>query len=70
MVAEHDSPYDAAIAAPLAAERYRLSVLAHGIGDNPDAVTRFVLVSRVASMMLPDEFRRRLCVNRRPAASL
>jgi prephenate dehydratase len=46
MVAEPGSPYDAAIAAPIAAERYRLSVLAHGIGDNPDAVTRFVLVSR------------------------
>jgi prephenate dehydratase len=46
MVAEPGSPYDAAIAAPLAAERYRLSMLAHGIGDNPDAVTRFVLVSR------------------------
>lgn len=46
MVAEPGSPYDAAIAAPIASERYRLSVLAHGIGDNPDAVTRFVLVSR------------------------
>jgi prephenate dehydratase len=38
--------WDAAIAAPLAAERYRLSVLASGIGDNPGAVTRFVLVTR------------------------
>lgn len=46
MVAEPGSPYDAAIAAPLAAERYRLSTVADGIGDNPDAVTRFVLVSR------------------------
>jgi prephenate dehydratase len=46
MVAESGSPYDAAIAAPLAAERYRLSMLAHGIGDTADAVTRFVLVSR------------------------
>jgi prephenate dehydratase len=41
-----DPPWDAAISAPLAAEHYRLSVLADGIGDNPDAVTRFVLVSR------------------------
>ena len=40
--------WDAAICAPLAAERYRLAVLAEGIGDNPDAVTRFVLVSRPA----------------------
>ncbi len=40
------APYDAAIAAPLAAQRYRLRVLADDIGDNPDAVTRFVLLSR------------------------
>jgi len=46
LVAGPDAPYDAAIAAPIAAEHYRLSVLAHDIGDNPDAVTRFVLVSR------------------------
>jgi prephenate dehydratase len=53
MVTEPGSPYDAAIAAPLAAERYRLGVLAHGIGDNPDAVTRFVLVSRPAPPPAP-----------------
>src|SRR5262245_41787029 len=41
-----DSLYDAAIAAPIAAEHYRLAVLEHEIGDNPDAETRFVLVSR------------------------
>jgi prephenate dehydratase len=41
-----DPPWEAAISAPLAAEHYRLSTLADGIGDNPDAVTRFVLVSR------------------------
>ena len=38
--------WDAAIAAPLAAEHYHLEPLATGIGDNPDAVTRFVLVTR------------------------
>ena len=38
--------YDAAIAAPLAADHYGLVVLADGIHDNDDAVTRFVLVSR------------------------
>jgi prephenate dehydratase len=37
---------DAAVAAPLAAERYQLEVLADDIADNPGAVTRFVLVSR------------------------
>jgi prephenate dehydratase len=41
-----DVAWDAAISAPVAAEHYRLTVLAEGIGDNPDAVTRFVLVSR------------------------
>ena len=45
-VAEPDSPWDAAIAAPLAATHYRLSVMAEGVADNPDAETRFVLVSR------------------------
>jgi prephenate dehydratase len=44
--ADQDPPWDAAISAPLAAEHYRLSVLADGIADNPDAETRFVLVSR------------------------
>ncbi|MGH8775610.1 MAG: prephenate dehydratase [Jiangellaceae bacterium] len=43
-----DGPYDAAIAAPIAADRYRLETLATGIGDDPDAVTRFVLVTRPA----------------------
>ncbi len=38
--------YDAAIAAPVAASHYRLATLSTGIGDVPDAVTRFVLVSR------------------------
>jgi prephenate dehydratase len=41
-----DAPWDAAISAPLAAVHYRLEELAGGIGDNPEAVTRFVLVSR------------------------
>jgi prephenate dehydratase len=37
---------DAAVAAPLAAERYRLTALADDIADTAGAVTRFVLVSR------------------------
>jgi prephenate dehydratase len=38
--------YDAAIAAPIAAERYSLDPLATDIGEDSDAVTRFVLVKR------------------------
>ncbi len=45
-LADGTAAWDAAISAPLAAGHYRLAELATGIGDNPDAVTRFVLVSR------------------------
>lgn len=48
-VAAPDAVYDAAIAAPIAAEHYRLAVLEHEIGDRADAVTRFVMVSRPAA---------------------
>ena len=44
-----DPDWQAAIAAPVAAEHYRLPVLAEGIGDNVGATTRFVLVSRPGS---------------------
>jgi prephenate dehydratase len=47
-LAEGTGTHDAAIAAPIAAERYRLEVLAGDVEDNPDAVTRFVLVGRPA----------------------
>jgi prephenate dehydratase len=40
--------YDAAIASPLAAERYGLVPLFAAIGDRADAVTRFVLVAAPA----------------------
>jgi prephenate dehydratase len=46
---------DAAIAAPLAADRYRLSVLAGDIADHPGAVTRFVLVMRPGSPPPPSD---------------
>ncbi|MBA2772487.1 MAG: prephenate dehydratase [Nocardioidaceae bacterium] len=46
MVAIAESPYDAAIAAPIAAQTYRLATLATAIADRAGAVTRFVLVSR------------------------
>ena len=45
-VAVPDSPYDAAISAPIAAQTYRLATLATAIADRAGAVTRFVLVSR------------------------
>jgi prephenate dehydratase len=38
--------YDAAFCAPVAGERQGLTALALDVGDNRDAVTRFVLVSR------------------------
>lgn len=48
-----DSHYDAAICAPIVArEQPKLAVLAENIGDNPGAVTRFILVSRPG--VLPD----------------
>ena len=46
-----DAPYDAAICAPIVArEQPGLAVLAENIGDNPGAVTRFVLVSRPGNL--------------------
>lgn len=48
---DDNAPYDAAICAPLvAAEQGGLNVLAENIGDNPDAVTRFILVSRPGAL--------------------
>ena len=46
--------YDAAICAPLVAqENAGLAMLAENIGDNPGAVTRFVLVSRPGALPVP-----------------
>jgi prephenate dehydratase len=44
---------DAAVAPPGITEHYDLEVLAEGIGDNPTAVTRFVLVSRTVALPAP-----------------
>ncbi len=44
---------DAAVAPPGITKHHDLAVLADGIGDNPNAVTRFVLVSRVAALPVP-----------------
>jgi prephenate dehydratase len=46
MLTQADAEWQAAISAPVAGDHYRLATLAAGIGDNPDAMTRFVLVSR------------------------
>lgn len=48
-----DCPYDAAICAPLAAEQRGLDVLAEGIGDVEDAVTRFILVGLPGPLPAP-----------------
>jgi prephenate dehydratase len=40
--------YDAAVCAPVAAEHHRLATVATDIADHPGAVTRFVLLSRLA----------------------
>ncbi|HPZ50087.1 MAG TPA: prephenate dehydratase [Propionibacteriaceae bacterium] len=45
-VAKPDSAYDAAVCAAVAGEMYGLEAAASQIADNPDAVTRFILVSR------------------------
>ncbi|NBY51570.1 MAG: ACT domain-containing protein, partial [Actinobacteria bacterium] len=45
--------FDAAIAAPIAAETYSLATVALNIGDNDGAVTRFVLVGKPGSVPSP-----------------
>ncbi|HWL36732.1 MAG TPA: prephenate dehydratase [Frankiaceae bacterium] len=44
-----EGAYDAAIASPLAADRYGLVAAASGVGDASSAVTRFVLAARPAA---------------------
>jgi len=49
-----DCPYDAAVCSPLVAqEQAGLEVLATDIGDNPAAVTRFILVGRPGALPQP-----------------
>jgi prephenate dehydratase len=45
--------YDAAIAAEIAAEKYGLKILAKDIGDNQEAVTRFVVVEKPGTLPAP-----------------
>ena len=41
-----DAGYEATLVSPLAAEQYGLEVLREGVADNPDAVTRFVMIGK------------------------
>ncbi|GAB2547940.1 prephenate dehydratase [Leucobacter ruminantium] len=50
---DSEKSIDAAIAPPGIEEHYDVEVLAEGIAENPDAVTRFVLVSRTAPVGEP-----------------
>ncbi|MBB6122035.1 prephenate dehydratase [Nocardiopsis algeriensis] len=52
-VAEPGAPYDAAICAVIAGERYGLHALATGVGDRSDAATRFVYLSRPGALPEP-----------------
>jgi prephenate dehydratase len=52
-VADPTSSFDAAIAAPLAGERYGLIPAAEGIADRAGAVTRFVLARRPGPPVAP-----------------
>ena len=45
--------FDAAVCAPIAAERYGLAALVDDIADHPGAVTRFVLVARPGALPSP-----------------
>jgi prephenate dehydratase len=48
-----DGEWDAAVCAPIAAERYRLTAIAEDLADHPGAVTRFVLVTRPGPLPAP-----------------
>jgi prephenate dehydratase len=52
-VADPDSRFDAAICARVAGEMFGLSALAEDIADNPDAITRFVVVARPGPVPAP-----------------
>ena len=52
-VAEPGTPYDAAICAVIAGERYGLHALAKGIGDRSEAATRFIYLTRPGVLSEP-----------------
>ncbi|MCI5825349.1 MAG: prephenate dehydratase [Arcanobacterium sp.] len=50
-LAEQDNPgFEATLVSPLAAEQYGLTVLREGVADNPDAVTRFVMIGAAGNV--------------------
>ena len=57
--------FDAAVCAPIAAERYGLATLAEDIADHPGAVTRFVLVAPPGSAARADRQRQDVAGRRR-----
>ena len=48
-----EGKYDAAIAASIAAKNYKLKLIAENIGDNENAITRFVLVEQAGATSMP-----------------
>lgn len=52
-VSEPGAPYDAAVCAVIAGERYGLRPLASDIGDRSDAATRFIYLSRPGALPGP-----------------
>ena len=48
-----EGKYDAAIAASIAAKNYNLKLIAENIGDNENAITRFVLVEQAGATSKP-----------------
>ena len=48
-----EGKYDAAIAAAIAAKNYNLKLIAENIGDNENAITRFVLVEQAGATSKP-----------------
>jgi prephenate dehydratase len=52
---DESSSYDAAICAPHLARKLELPILAEGIEDTADAVTRFVVVAKAGSLPEPTE---------------
>ncbi|MFZ1286204.1 MAG: prephenate dehydratase [Candidatus Phosphoribacter sp.] len=53
LATQTEPPFDAAVCAAGAAQRFGLDVLAEDIGDNGRAVTRFVLVARPGQLPAP-----------------